>query len=618
MNYIKNSGNRPLRFITCGSVDDGKSTLIGNMLFESKLLYLDQEKTLKTESKIHGRNGRIDYSLLLDGLTAEREQKITIDVAYRFFSTNRRSFIVADTPGHEEYTRNMAVGASFAELAVILVDSTKGILSQTMRHVRICSLMGIKYLVFAVNKMDLVSYREDIYQQIAKSISEITKELELHDTEIIPVSATEGDNVSRKSNNMPWYLGKTMLEYLETVEIKHSASDIGFIMPVQRICRPDQLFRGIQGHVESGEIELNDEIMVLPSGERAIIQEIYLADRLVTKVKQGQPATIRLNREIDISRGSVVSNSSKLRVAKAFRATILWMDESKLIIGKEVFLKMTHKTVPAIITRVICKIEPESNKKLEACEGKKNDILVCELRLNESIVCMNFDQHKTMGGFILIDRVSKMTIACGRIDSIDTKDRNVVHEVLEVSPAMRATHMLQCPATLWFTGLSGAGKSTIANAVEKKLFALGRYTMLLDGDNIRLGLCRDLSFKKEDRIENNRRIAEVAKLINDAGLIVLVACISPYCCEREEARKTIGDNKFYEIYVNTPLSECEKRDKKGLYKKAKRGEISNFTGIDSPYEPPKCPDLIVNTKECSIDMAAQLVVDMLVDKKIIF
>lgn len=598
-----------LKFITCGSVDDGKSTLIGHMLYDAKLLYTDQENALILESKIGNNSGKLDYSLLLDGLIAEREQRITIDVAYRFFSTNRRSFIVADTPGHEEYTRNMAVGASFADLSVILVDATKGIMPQTMRHIRICALMGIKYFIFAINKMDLVDYNEYVFNNIVRTLEGQINKLNLHCAVMIPVSATEGDNVIRRSNNMQWYHGKTLLNFLETINIESTITSEGFIMPVQRVCRPNQHFRGFQGHIEAGEISLEDLVTVLPSGEHAVVQEIYSTNQSVEKATKGQAVTIRLNREIDISRGSIISKNATLKVAKLFRATILWMDDRELIQGREFLLKLGTKITPAVVINLKCKLDLDGENQLTVNNAKKNDILLCDLSLSEDIVCSQFEQHKTMGSFILIDRISNMTSACGRIEYFLRRGDNLTWQTLEITREMRSSRLNQKPVTLWFTGLSGAGKSTLANAVEKELYRLGKHTMLLDGDNIRMGLNRNLGFEEKDRVENIRRIAEVSKLMNDAGLIVLSAFISPFRCDRASAKKIIGEDHFVEIYVSTPLDECERRDVKGLYRKARLGDIPNFTGIGSPYEPPVEPNITINTLEYSIEDAVRHILE---------
>lgn len=602
-----------LKFITCGSVDDGKSTLIGHMLYDAKLLFTDQEKTLELDSKVGSRDGKIDYSLLLDGLMAEREQGITIDVAYRYFSTENRSFIVADTPGHEEYTRNMAVGASFAELAVILLDATKGILTQTRRHARICALMGIKYFVFAINKMDLIYYNKNEYNKIAKNIKKLAIELDLDNIYIIPVSATEGDNVTFKSNNMPWYDGKALLNYLETVKIKNDDNANNFVMPVQRVCRPNHTFRGFQGQISAGEISVEDEILVLPSGETAEIKTILWTDKNVQTAIKGQPVTIQLNREVDVSRGCVLTKEHSLKTSKLFVATILWTDDNPLVVGKTFFAKIGTKVIPATVMSIKYKIDINSGEHLSAKQLWKNEIATCEFALSEKIVCDAFSDYKDLGCFILIDRVTHMTSACGVIEHSLRREDNISWHDFDITREFRANKMGQTPKTIWFTGLSGAGKSTIANALEKALFMQGKYTMILDGDNVRMGLNYDLGFTEKDRIENIRRMAQVSKLMNDAGLITIVSCISPFTHDRQMAKDIIGQDSFIEIYISTSLEECKKRDVKGLYQKAEKGEILNFTGISSPYEPPVNPDIEIDTTKYSVDEAVEIILKTILD-----
>lgn len=599
--------NGLLKFITCGSVDDGKSTLIGHMLYDAKLLFADQERALELDSKVGSREGKIDYSLLLDGLMAEREQGITIDVAYRYFTTERRSFIVADTPGHEEYTRNMAVGASFADLAVILVDATQGILVQTRRHARICALMGIKYFVFAVNKMDLVHYDQVVYQKIEKDIKKLAIDLELYNVEIIPVSATEGDNVTLKSSNMSWCQKKPLLEYLESVDVEDGSEEQGFVMPVQRVCRPNHNFRGFQGQIEAGNISIGDEITVLPSGEKANVQSILLADKTVEHVEKGRPVTIQLNKEIDVSRGCVLTKDTQLKVSNMFTASVLWMDDVPLVQGKNYMLKLGTKMIPATVMAVKYKIDINSGEHIAVSKLYKNEIALCDFVLAEEIVYDTFAVHRDMGCFILIDRVSNMTSACGVVEHSLRRSENLVWQKLDITREVRAGKMGQKPITLWFTGLSGSGKSTLANELEKVLSVQGKYTMLLDGDNVRMGLNQNLGFEEKDRIENIRRIAEVAKLMNDAGLIVLTSFISPYISDRARARQIIGEGNFVEIYVSTPLEECEKRDVKGLYKKARAGQIPNFTGISSPYESPVNAEIEIDTSKCTLEEAVEFI-----------
>ncbi len=600
-----------LKFITCGSVDDGKSTLIGHMLYDAKLLFADQKQALELDSKVGSRGGAIDYSLLLDGLMAEREQGITIDVAYRYFTTEKRSFIVADTPGHEEYTRNMAVGASFAELAVILVDASKGILTQTRRHARICALMGIRYFCFAVNKMDLLQYRWKEFEKIEKAIKKLSIDLELFDVTVIPVSATEGDNVTRLSENMPWYQGKTLLDYLETIDITDTDTENGFILPIQRVCRPNHNFRGFEGQVEAGGIHTDDEIMVLPSGEKASIKSILVAGTETPEARKGMPITISLDRDIDVSRGCVIASNAGLHTGNLFTAQLLWMDDENLMEGKNYLLKLGTKEIPASIMKIKYKLDVNSGEQLSAKRLYKNEIAVCDISTSQSIVYEEFRICKSMGSFILIDRISDMTSGCGVILHPLRRSENLTLQRTDITRSLREEHMLQKAVTIWFTGLSGSGKSTLANELEKRLFNKGRYTMLLDGDNIRMGLNKNLGFEPEDRIENIRRIAETAKLLNDAGLIVITAFISPFESDRLRAREIIGNESFIEIYVSTSLEECERRDVKGLYKKARDGSIPNFTGITSPYEKPQNPDILIDTEKISCEEAVNLILQKL-------
>lgn len=602
-----------LKFITCGSVDDGKSTLIGHMLYDAKLLFADQERALELDSKVGSRNGEIDYSLLLDGLMAEREQGITIDVAYRYFSTDNRSFIVADTPGHEEYTRNMAVGASFADLAVILVDASQGVLVQTRRHTRICALMGIKHFVFAVNKMDLVDYDRDTFNQIKKDIRLMTAEYDLDSLYIIPVSATEGDNVTKPSPNMGWFKDDTLLTYLEKVDVRSKREEAGFIMPVQRVVRPDHTFRGFQGQVEAGSVSVGDEITVLPSKETACVKEILVTDEKAQEACKGQAVTIELDKEIDISRGCIICKDRTLQISNLFTSRLLWMDDNRLVAGKNYFLKLGTKMIPATVMNIKYKIDVNEGTHIPVDRIYKNEIAKCEIAVADKIAFDEFEDNEAVGSFILIDRVTNMTSACGIVLHSLRRSDNLVWQQLDITREFRAEQKGQTPKTLWFTGLSGSGKSTLANALEKRLAVMGKHTMLLDGDNVRMGLNRNLGFKEQDRIENIRRVAEVAKLMNDAGLIVLTSFISPYENDRQRAREIIGLDSFVEIYVNTPLEECEKRDVKGLYKKAKAGEIPNFTGISSPYEVPENADIVVETIGKSVDETVDEIIKVLGD-----
>ena len=599
--------NGLLKFITCGSVDDGKSTLIGHMLYDAKLLYADQEKALELDSRIGSRSGQVDYSLLLDGLIAEREQGITIDVAYRYFTTDKRSFIVADTPGHEEYTRNMAVGASFADLAILLIDASKGILTQTRRHAIICAMMGIRHFVFAVNKMDLIHYDEYGFKKIENSIKKLAIDLNLNNVKIIPVSATEGDNVTKASSIMPWYTGGTLLSYLENVDIEDEDSEKGFVLPIQRVCRPDHTFRGFMGTVSAGSLKTGDEIEALPSGEKAKVSKLFNAGKETDEVTKGQAVTICLDKEIDLSRGSVMTKDTSLFSGDMFEATILWMDEQKLLEGKNLMLKLGNHMVSAYVMKIKHRIDINTGNHIQATQLYKNEIAVCEIVTAEKIVFDKFSEHRAMGRFIMIDRISNMTSACGVVMKPNLRSEHLFYQELDINRSIRAENLGQTPVTLWFTGLSGAGKSTLANLLEKKLSVEGKHTMLLDGDNIRLGINRDLSFSEEDRIENIRRVAEISKLMNDAGLIVLTSFISPMRLDRQNARDLIGKDSFIEIYVKTDLEECEKRDVKGLYKKARSGQITNFTGISAPYEEPLHPEIVVDTSKLNIEESVEYI-----------
>lgn len=594
-----------LKFITCGSVDDGKSTLIGHMLYDAKLIFTDQEKSLELDSKIGSRGGKIDYSLLLDGLMAEREQGITIDVAYRYFTTNKRSFVVADCPGHEEYTRNMAVGASFAELAIILVDATKGILTQTKRHSRICALMGIKHLLLAVNKMDLINYDKHRFDEIKQDFLSFIANYSVETIQIIPVSATEGDNITKVSIFMPWYYGLPLLHYLEEIDTHINDNKQGFIMPVQRVCRPNHTFRGFQGQIELGSINIGDELTILPSNEKAKVKSIYVTNNKVNKAIIGQPVNIQLDREVDVSRGCVLVKDKKLELADMFNSTILWMDDVELVAGRNYMIKCGTKILSAMVMSIKYKIDINTGKHIAADRIFKNEMASCDISLSEKIVFDKFTNNKVLGGFILIDRVTNMTSACGVIEHSLRRSTNVIWQNMDITREIRSKQKGQKPLTIWFTGLSGSGKSTLANEVEKRLVAMGKHTMLLDGDNIRHGLNKNLGFKEVDRVENIRRIAEVARLMNDAGIITITSFISPYTKDRENAKSIIG-NEFIEIFISTPLEECERRDVKGLYKKARKGEIPEFTGISSPYEKPINPNIEIDTSKYSIEKATDI------------
>lgn len=595
-----------LKFITCGSVDDGKSTLIGHMLYDAKLLFADQKKVLELDSKVGSRDGDIDYSLLLDGLMAEREQGITIDVAYRYFTTDNRSFIVADTPGHEEYTRNMAVGASFASLAVILVDASQGVLVQTKRHSRICSLMGIKHFVFAVNKMDLVHHDKQKFKKIEKDIKVLMAEFDYRTLKIIPVSATEGDNITSPSENMPWYQGEPLLTYLENVDVKEEDNGMGFSMPVQRVCRPNRSFRGFQGQISSGTVSVGDTVTVMPSRETAKVTNILDGDQKVEQSSKGHAVTIQLDTEIDVSRGCVLERDYQLCTGSMFTASILWMDDSSLVAGRNFWMKIGTQQVPATVMKIKYKIDVNTGAEVYADNIYKNEIAYCEISAGTNLVFDRFEHNRELGSLILIDRVTNMTSACGVVQEPLARGKSLTWHNMDVTRSLRESQLGQRAVTVWMTGLSGAGKSSIANALEKRLFSLGKHTMLLDGDNVRMGLNKNLGFEENDRIENIRRIAEVAKLMNDAGLIVLTSFISPFRQDRRNARDIVGES-FVEVYVSTPIEECEKRDVKGLYREARKGNIQNFTGVSSPYEEPEKPEIVVDTSKHSLEECVDIV-----------
>ena len=603
--------NGLLKFITCGSVDDGKSTLIGHMLYDAKLIFADQEKALVLDSKIGSREGEIDYSLLLDGLMAEREQGITIDVAYRYFTTEKRSFIVADTPGHEEYTRNMAVGASFADLAVILIDASQGVLVQTRRHARICSLMGIKHFVFAVNKMDLIAFDEERFNDILAEIKVLMSEFEYDSLAVIPVSATDGDNVTARSERTLWYDCKSLLEYLEDIDVSSDDAEAGFTMPIQRVCRPNSSFRGFQGQIETGTIAVGDEIRILPSSEKACVKEIITGFDNVQKAVKGQAVNICLDREIDASRGCVIVKDAAAQTGNMFTVKLLWMDDARLVAGKNYMLKIGTKRIPAVVMDIKYKIDVNTRNRIDTDTIYKNEIAVCDISTSEKIVLDEFRNNPALGSFILIDRVSHMTSACGVVTKMVSRADNLTWHDMTITREQRALQKGQRSKTIWLTGLSGSGKSTIANEIEKRLFLMGRHTMSLDGDNVRLGLNKNLGFAEGDRIENIRRVAEVAKLMNDAGVIVITSFISPYERDRLMARDIMGNDDFIEIYVSTPIEECEKRDVKGLYKKAREGKISSFTGVSSPYEVPTTHQIEIDTSDIAIEEAADIVMKQL-------
>jgi bifunctional enzyme CysN/CysC len=601
-----------LRFITCGSVDDGKSTLIGRLLYESKMIFEDQLQALESDSKKVGTRGEeLDFALLVDGLAAEREQGITIDVAYRFFSTDKRKFIVADTPGHEHYTRNMVTGASTADLAVILIDARKGLLTQTRRHSYLVSLIGIRRVVLAVNKMDLVDYAQAAFESIVSDYRAFAAQVGLSDITAIPISAAYGDNVVDPGANMPWYSGPTLMGHLESVDVASDLSGNDFRMPVQWVNRPHQDFRGFAGLVASGTVRPGDPIRVLPSAREAVVARIVTAGGDLPVARAGQSITLTLDREIDVSRGDVIASGEPPQVADQFEATIVWMDDEPMLPGRSYLLKSSTASVATTITPLKYKVNVNTLEKSAAERLELNDIGVCELELGRAIAFEPYTGNQALGSFILIDRLTNNTVGAGLLNFALRRSQNVHWQALDVGKSVRAARKGQKPCVLWLTGLSGAGKSTIANLVEKKLLAMDRHTYLLDGDNVRHGLNKDLGFTPQDRVENIRRVAEVAKLMVDAGLIVLVSFISPYRAERRMAREMLEGGEFHEVYVSTPLSLAEQRDPKGLYKKARRGELKNFTGIDSPYEPPENAEITLDTAELSAEAAAERIIEYL-------
>jgi bifunctional enzyme CysN/CysC len=603
-----------LRFITCGSVDDGKSTLIGRLLYDSKMIFEDQLAQLEADSKSVGtQGGAIDFALLVDGLAAEREQGITIDVAYRFFSTDKRKFIVADTPGHEQYTRNMVTGASTADLAVILIDARKGVLTQTRRHSFLVSLMGIGHVVLAVNKMDLVAYDQVRFDGIVSDYRGFAADVGIKSVLAIPISGLAGDNIASLSPATPWYKGPSLMQHLETVALDEDRLQRGpFRMPVQWVNRPNLDFRGFAGMIASGSVKTGDAIRVLPSGKVSTVARIVTQDGDLSRAVAGQSVTLTLATEIDCSRGDVISIADKPpEVADQFETDLVWMSEEPLLPGRPYWLKIGTKLVSATVTEIKHKVNVNTLEQAAAKQLELNEIGVVNLSLDQSIAFEPYAANPDLGGFILIDRISNATLGCGMIRFALRRAHNIHWQALEVHKQSRAALLGQSPKVLWFTGLSGAGKSTIANLVERRLHALGRATYILDGDNVRHGLNRDLGFTDADRVENIRRVAEVAKLMVDAGLIVLVSFISPFRAERRLARAMLAEGEFVEVFVDTPLAEAERRDVKGLYKKARAGDLKNFTGVDSPYEPPERPEIRIDTTKVTPEAAAAALVDRL-------
>ena len=602
-----------LRFLTCGSVDDGKSTLIGRLLYDTKLLFDDQLATLERDSKKHGTAGEdIDFALLVDGLEAEREQGITIDVAYRFFTTDKRKFIVADTPGHEQYTRNMATGASTADLAILLVDARRGILTQTRRHAFIASLLGIRQIVLAVNKIDLVDFSREVFEKIRDDFTEFAGNFGFRQIVAIPISARYGDNVIARSERTPWYNGPALLDHLETVDVTNETEAKPFRMAVQWVNRPNLDFRGFSGTIASGAVRPGDKIVVAGSGRSSTVARIVTANGDLDLAVAGDAVTLTLADEIDISRGDLlVAANDQPEVADQFAAHLLWMSEDHLLPGRPYLVKIGTRTVTAQVTEIKHKIDVNTLDHLAAKELGLNEVAVCNFSLSQPVGFDSYQTNRKTGSFIVIDRMTNATVGAGMIMFGLRRATNIHLQALDVNKEARAVQKGQKPAILWFTGLSGAGKSTIANIVEKRLHADGRHTYMLDGDNVRHGLNRDLGFTEADRVENIRRVAEVAKLMLDAGLIVLVSFISPFRAERRMARELVEDGEFIEVFCDTPLEIAEKRDAKGLYKKARAGQIKNFTGIDSPYEAPEHPEIRLESGTRSPEELAEEVIALL-------
>ncbi|SFV17311.1 sulfate adenylyltransferase subunit CysN [Pseudoduganella namucuonensis] len=605
-----------LRFITCGSVDDGKSTLIGRLLYESKMLFEDQLSQLEADSKKVGtQGGDLDFALLVDGLSAEREQGITIDVAYRFFSTDKRKFIVADTPGHEQYTRNMFTGASTADVAVILIDGRKGVLTQTRRHSYLVSLIGIRHVVLAINKLDMVDYSQEVFERIDAEYRAFAAQLGLDNIVSIPMSALRGDNITEHSANTPWYHGPTLMGHLESVEVAEGAEQSGpFRFPVQWVNRPNLDFRGYSGTIVGGGVKLGDRLRVLPSGRESNVARIVTQDGDLETAASGQAVTLTLTDEIDISRGDILATvEAPAGVADQFESTIVWMAEEAMIPGRPYLLKIGTKTVTVNSAPPKYKVNVNTLEHLAAKKLELNEIGVCNLNLDQAIAFDPYKENRDTGGFILIDRLTNSTVGAGLLHFALRRSQNIHWQAIDVNKQAHATLKAQKPCVLWFTGLSGAGKSTIANMVEKRLHALGKHTYLLDGDNVRHGLNKDLGFSEEDRVENIRRVGEVARLMVDAGLVTLVSFISPFRSERKMSRDLVAADEFFEVFVDTPIGVAEQRDPKGLYRKARRGELKNFTGIDSPYEAPENPEIRIDTTDKTPEQAAELIIARLVE-----
>ncbi|NKS65098.1 sulfate adenylyltransferase subunit CysN [Rhodococcus hoagii] len=618
--YLERHANKSmLRFITCGSVDDGKSTLIGRQLYESKLVFEDQLSALENDSKKVGTQGEgLDFALLVDGLAAEREQGITIDVAYRYFTTERRKFVVADTPGHEQYTRNMVTGASTADLAVILVDARKGVLTQTRRHSYLVSLLGIRHVVLAVNKLDLVDYSQEVFERIAGEYAEFAAEIGLENVVPIPMSAYVGDNLTEHSPNTQWYTGPTLIDHLETVEIEDAVQTAPFRMPVQWVNRPDLDFRGFSGQIVSGIVRPGDRVRALPSGRESTVARIVTMDGDLDEAVAGRSVTITLADEIDISRGDVLAGVDALPcVADQFEAQLVWMGEHEMLPERPYLCQIGTMTVQARITRPKYKVNVNTLEQTATNTLALNEIGVCNISFDRPVPFDPYADNRDTGGFILIDRLTNTTVGAGMIAHSLRRSDNIHWQAVDVNDEARSLLKGHRPQIVWFTGLSGSGKSTIANELERRLYTLGCHTYLLDGDNVRHGLGRDLGFTEADRVENIRRVTEVARLMADAGLIVLASFISPFRAERDAARELIGTDRFCEVFVDTPIEVAEERDPKGLYRKARRGELANFTGVDSPYETPTSPDVRIDTTELTPEHAADRIVEVLRERGVI-
>ena len=613
------SSNDLLRFITCGSVDDGKSTLIGRLLHDSKLIFEDQLSSLAKDSLTHGTTGDdIDFALLVDGLEAEREQGITIDVAYRFFSTPKRSFIVADTPGHEQYTRNMATGASNADLAIILIDARKGVLVQTRRHSLICSLLGIRHVIVAVNKIDLVDYQEEAFDRSIGDFTTFAARLKFDSITPIPISARYGDNVVTNSGNMPWYRGPSLLSLLETIDVESDALRKPFRFPVQWVNRPNLDFRGYAGTIASGSIKQGDAVVVTGSGRGTRVKDILTYDGPKASAEAGDAITLTLTDNVDVARGDlIVESTARPDVSDQFAANVIWMHDDPLIPGRSYLGRIGTKTVPLSITTIKYRINVNTGEHLAAHSLDLNDIGFCNISTATPVAFDPYDQNRRTGSFIIIDRYTNHTVGAGMISFALRRGTNIHWQPLLIGKTERAALNQQKPVILWFTGLSGAGKSTIANLVEQRLYAMGHRTMLLDGDNVRHGLNRDLGFTEADRVENIRRAGETAKLMTEAGLIVICSFISPFRAEREMVRGMVRNDEFLEVFVDTPIEECMRRDPKGLYAKAKAGTIKNFTGFDSPYDAPENPEIHLFTVGHTPEQLAEQVIATLAARNVV-